>query len=454
MIKMALSSSSSSRLNSEPANFDTNKVQPWNWPKPEPWNLHCPMEEPLENPLYKTAILGDYLSDKTLCMIGEQTDGRGKFYNHYDVHNLYGWSETVATLPAARSLEGKRSIVISRSTFPTSGSYSGHWLGDNSAKWSHVKYNIIGMLEFNLFGIPYVGADICGFEGNTTEELCERWMQLGAFNPFFRNHNGIRFMDQDPGIFSPAVVASTRRVVEIRYTLIPYLYTLFHRVHISGGTVVRSMAHEFPMDSECWPLDEQFLWGSSLLIAPVVYEGHTTKDLYLPSTERWYNYYTGEEMTALGHITIPAARDYLPLFIRGGSIIPHQHSAMNTVLARKNPMFLYIALSQNQTADGILFWDDGESIDTYETSHYNYFVFQYRSTDLYISPFSYQYPEMTDQIKLEEISVFGLSNGPTRIVWNGQDVDKSKFTFDANKKILKMTNLSLNFSKTHRFRFL
>jgi maltase-glucoamylase len=112
-------------------------------------------------------------------MIGEQTDGRGKIYNHYDVHSLYGWSETIASLLAARATENKRSVVISRSTFPSSGAFSGHWLGDNTADWSHLKYNVIGMLEFNLFGIPYIGADICGYFQNTTEQMCQRWMQLG-----------------------------------------------------------------------------------------------------------------------------------------------------------------------------------------------------------------------------------------------------------------------------------
>ncbi|CAF0867380.1 unnamed protein product [Adineta ricciae] len=433
----------------EPANFDTNKVQPWNWPHSQPWNLHCPLEEPLESPRYKTAIHGDLLSDKTLCMIGEQNDGRGKIYKHYDVHNLYGWSETIATLPAARATENKRSIVISRSTFPTSGVYTGHWLGDNTAAWTHIKYNIIGMLEFNLFGIPYVGADICGFEGNTTEEMCQRWMQLGAFNPFFRNHNGIRHMDQDPGIFRPEIVASNRRAVELRYTLIPYLYTLFHRVHISGGTVVRSMAHEFPLDPECWGLDEQFLWSSHLLIAPVIYEGHTTKTVYLPPSERWFDYYTGKEITTLGTVNVPAARDFIPLYLRGGSIIPHQLSAMNTVLARRNSFYLCVTLDSNEHAEGDLFWDDGESINTYETSHYNYFIFNYDAQRLTIEPWTFKYPDMTN--KLDEISIFGLSKKPSKIVWNGQDLATSKWTFDTNTNVLKMTKLALDLSKTHRF---
>ena len=384
-------------------------------------------------------------------MIGEQNDGQGKIYKQYDVHNLYGWSETVATLPVVRALDNKRSIVISRSTFPTSGTYAGHWLGDNAAEWPHLKYNIIGMLEFNLFGIPYVGADICGYEGNTTEEMCQRWMQLGAFNPFFRSHNGLRYVDQDPGNFPPAIVESNRHVVETRYRLIPYLYSLFHRVHITGGTVVRSMAHEFPMDSSCWSLDEQFLWGSNLLIAPVIHEGHTTKNVYLPTSERWYDYYTGEEIPTLGSITVQAPRDYLPLYLRGGSILPLQESAMNTVLSRQKSFYLYIALDRNQRATGNMYWDDGESIDTYETSHYNYFIFNYGSQRLLLKAWTYKYPAMHN--KIDEISIFGMTKQPTRIIWNGQDLSTNKWTFDSNKNILKMKALTLDLSKTHRYVF-
>lgn len=146
----------------------------------ENWTLNCPVTpNTLDNPFYKTAACGNTLADKTLCMIGEQTDANGVVYHHYDVHNIYGWSETVATLAAARKLGSARSIIISRSTFPTSGTMAGHWLGDNASEWEDLKMNLIGMLEFNLFGIPYIGSDICGFIGNTTEELCQRWMQLG-----------------------------------------------------------------------------------------------------------------------------------------------------------------------------------------------------------------------------------------------------------------------------------
>ena len=150
--------------------------------------------------------------------------------------------------------------ILFRSTFPGSGSMAGHWLGDNDSNWAHLKYNIIGLLEFNLFGIPYVGADTCGFFNDATEELCERWMQLGAFNPFYRNHNSINQKDQDPGVFSERAKDSIRKTVQLRYSLIPHLYTLFYKVNIEGGTVVRSLVHEFPRDRFTPDVDEQFLW--------------------------------------------------------------------------------------------------------------------------------------------------------------------------------------------------
>ena len=183
---------------------------------------------------------------------------------------------------------------------------------------------------------------------------------------------------------------SNRHVVELRYTLNPFLYTLFHRVHVNGGTVLRSMAHVFPTDPQCWSLDEQFFWGTSLLVAPVIYEGHVNKSLYLPATERWYDYYTGKEQTTTGSITVPAPMDFVPLYLRGGSIIPHQQAAMNTVTSRKTPMSLVVALDSQQSAYGDLFWDDGDSIDTYENSKYNYFIFNYQSKRLIIEPWTFK----------------------------------------------------------------
>lgn len=115
------------------------------------------------------------LETKTVSMSASQAAGM-----HYNVHNLYGWSEGVATVAALESVRGKRAFVISRSTFPSTGRYHGHWLGDNTATWDDLYYSIPGILSMNMFGIPLVGSDTCGFNGDTTPELCTRWCVAGA----------------------------------------------------------------------------------------------------------------------------------------------------------------------------------------------------------------------------------------------------------------------------------
>ncbi|KAK7508259.1 hypothetical protein BaRGS_00000498, partial [Batillaria attramentaria] len=346
----------------EPANFGTNEVRPFNWPEDARpyWSLKCggnEWDEPPYRPRDNDRKVK--LSDKTLCMVGVQ--GESGEYRHYDVHNLYGWSETPISLDAARAATGERSIVISRSTFPGSGKYAGHWLGDNYSAWAELRRSIIGMLEFNLFGIPYVGADICGFMGDTTFELCLRWMQLGAFYPFSRNHNAIGQKDQHPSVFGSEFAAASREILEVRYWLLPYLYTLFHEVHTQGGTVVRPLHHEFPTDVNTLGMNGQFLWGPALLISPILNEGAVQLNYYLPAG-RWYDFYTGamksgpsQEFTSVTRFSKPA------LHVRGGYVLPTQRPANNTHFSRQNPFTLRVYLDDSDTASGSLFWDDGKS---------------------------------------------------------------------------------------------
>ncbi|EGT49348.1 hypothetical protein CAEBREN_14192 [Caenorhabditis brenneri] len=173
----------------EPSNFDTGTYSSME-EQLATSKLSCPIsgaDASLEIPPYPTQAVyqrsGEYLFSKTLCMLGK-TARRSR--NFYDTKNLYGWSEARATYQAIPLVTGKRSAVISRSTFPSSGRYGGHWLGDNTARWEDLQTSVIGVMEFNIFGIPYVGSDICGFNGKSNEELCLRWHHFGAFSPFSR----------------------------------------------------------------------------------------------------------------------------------------------------------------------------------------------------------------------------------------------------------------------------
>ena len=203
-------------------------------------------------------------------------------YTHYGVHNLFGYYESVATAAGMEALfPGIRPFVLSRSTYVGAGTHAAHPLGDNSATWEHLHDSIIGIIEFNLFGIPLVGADICGFYGNSTMELCARWMQVGAFYPFSRNHNAKGLADQDPTAW-PEVAAISRDVLSLRYKYLPYLYALFHNAHMSGNSVIRPLFNVFPSDLNARGVSDQFMWGDGIMIAPVVEEGATSRSVYFP----------------------------------------------------------------------------------------------------------------------------------------------------------------------------
>ena len=127
-----------------------------------------------------------------------------------------------------------------------------------------------------MFGVPLIGADICGFNGDTNEELCARWHALGAFYPFSRNHNADTAREQDPAVLGANVTAAAKTALEWKYSLLPYLYTLFYKAHTSGDTVVRPLFFEFVTDAKSYEIETQFLWGPAVMVVPTLEERATT----------------------------------------------------------------------------------------------------------------------------------------------------------------------------------
>ncbi|NXU89451.1 LYAG glucosidase, partial [Xiphorhynchus elegans] len=395
----------------------------------------CPPGE-LDSPPYTPAVLGDSLSSKTVCASAKQ-----KASVHYNLHNLYGLMEAKATASALIQIRGKRPFVISRSTFPSQGRYSGHWLGDNRSQWKDMYYSIPGLLSFSLFGIPLVGADICGFSGSTSEELCTRWMQLGAFYPFARNHNTQNEKAQDPTVFSPAARTAMKDVLLTRYSLLPFLYTLFHHAHLQGDTVARPLFFEFPRDVATLGLDRQFLWGRSLLVTPVLEPGVDSVIGYVPQGI-WYDFYQGYSVNSSGEmLKMSAPLEHLNLHVREGSILPTQKPGTTSEATRQNPLRLIVALSSSATAWGDLFWDDGESLDTFEQGSYSYLVFNvtqnvFTSTVLHAST-------ETTKVTIGTLSIFGVQKPPSKVLLNGQE---KPFSYLDNQ-VLTVSDLGISLSQ-------
>ncbi|NWH25903.1 MGA protein, partial [Grus americana] len=391
---------------------------------------------------------------KTPCMEGQQYLPDGTPVRHYDVHSLYGWSQTKPTLDGLQSATKERGIVITRSTYPSSGRWAGHWLGDNTAAWDQLAKSVIGIIyniPVGLFLNFQTGADICGFFKDSEYEMCVRWMQLGAFYPYSRNHNQKGTKRQDPVSWNSTFEDISRNVLNIRYTLLPYFYTLMYDAHAHGSTVIRPVLHEFVEDTTTWEIYEQFLWGPALLISPVMHQSAVTVNAYLPNA-RWYDYYTEEDIGFRGQFRIlPAPLDHINLHIRGGYILPWQRPANTTFYSRKNPMGLTVALNDDLFAEGQLYWDDGVRIDAYEDGVYLLTSFTANQTvlDIRVSYSGYTDP---NNLKFTDIKVLGVSTSVKQVtVSQSNGIIASSHTVDYNstKKVLTITGLQLELGKEY-----
>ncbi|RLN89092.1 hypothetical protein BBJ28_00022691, partial [Nothophytophthora sp. Chile5] len=281
----------------------------------------------------------------------------------YDAHNLYGMTESIVTNAVQEELANKRSFVLSRSTFPGSGVHVAHWTGDNAATWNDLRWSIPAILKFGLFGIPMVGADICGFSGSSNMELCARWTALGSFYPFARNHNNLEASSQETYVW-PEVITVGQKFIGMRYRLLPYLYTLGYHAHVDGLPIARPLLMEFPTDTATHSLNHQFMLGNALLVTPVVYQSATSVTGYYPSGV-WYNIFDYSRISTSGASVTTAVTLYdMPVHIRGGIILAMHQSALTSPAARLTPFDILVALPASGSASGDLYLDDGEEISS------------------------------------------------------------------------------------------
>ncbi|MBX2962904.1 MAG: glycoside hydrolase family 31 protein [Cyclobacteriaceae bacterium] len=275
--------------------------------------------------------------------------------------NIYGFQMARSTYEGTKELlNGKRPFNLTRSAFSGIQRYSAVWTGDNVAYDEHMMLGVRLVNSMGLTGIAFAGYDVGGFVGNTDENLFARWISIGAFSPFFRGHTMINTRDSEPWTFGERVEEISRNYIKLRYRLLPYLYSLFYDASKTGMPVNRSLAINYPFDSNIYDhrFHNQYLFGPALLVAPV----ESNKDLvrvYLPEGN-WFDLYTDQNYEGNSIMVADCPLDKLPVYVSGSSIIPMREKAGSNVNDRGDMLEIHL---YKGNIDNSFTWyeDDGET---------------------------------------------------------------------------------------------
>lgn len=281
-------------------------------------------------------------------------------------HNVYGLLMTRATREGLLRLHpNERPFVITRATYAGGQRYAAQWTGDNVGTWEDLRTSLRTVMGAGISGLPFFGSDVGGFIGYPSPELYTRWLEAGVFHPLFITHSGNQDHTLDPWSFGGELEAINRRTLELRYRLLPYLYNSFYESTQTGLPIMRALLLDFPADKTVMDLTPdsrtyEFLFGNDLLVAPVVTDGETERSVYLPA-DTWYDFWSGKRYTGPATITVDAPLGFIPMFARGGGIIPMRQLVEHTDQAPIDPLTfeIYPAADSART----YYEDDGISMD-------------------------------------------------------------------------------------------
>ena len=299
---------------------------------------------------------------------------------HFELHNAYGMQMAQACWESLeQSRPNERPFVLTRSTYTGGQRYGAVWLGDNMSWFEHLRHSIPMLLSAGLSGLAFSGVDVGGFGNDCDAELLARWYQLGIFYPYFRNHCAMGGRAQEPWAYGPEIERAVRRLIRTRYRLIPYLEGLFAEHRETGAPLMRPLFWHYPDDPRLSEIDDQFLLGPDLLVAPILYRGTTTRTVVLPKG-RWYPFDGGPALSGGRLHQVSFDLEAVPALVRHGAILPLVDPAAHTGLLDRAPLTFRVYGSR---ARGRFWQDDGQS-RSYEQGTFNDWALNYQQGKLTI----------------------------------------------------------------------
>ncbi len=366
-------------------------------------------------------------------------DYDGNPCSHRKAHNVYGTQMARATYEGVKKYAyPKRPFIITRSAYSGAQKYSSSWTGDNVASWEHLWISNIQMQRMSLSGMGFTGCDIGGFAEQPTPELYARWIQLGVFHPFCRTHSSGDHGEQEPWSFGEDVMIVVKKFIEIRYQLLPYLYTMFWRYCNFGEPLLKPLVYIDQEDIQTHYRTDEFIFGKQILVCPILEPNATGRRMYIPKGT-WYNYWNHECLEGGKELWVDCAFDEIPIFVKAGSIIP------------KYPVQQYVGEKNIEVVDLDIYYfegklksnlfEDAQDGYDYNKGRYSYTTFSLhgKADELIIN----QHKEGSFETNYNtfKINFIGLPFNATKIILDKEiipiDVNNHK-SFEVNKNFTEL----------------
>jgi alpha-glucosidase len=332
-------------------------------------------------------------------------------------HNVYGMLMARATREGLQKQRpDQRHFVMTRAAYAGAQRYTSAWTGDNMSTWDHLRLSISMVLNMGLSGMAFTGPDVGGFAGTPDGELYTRWMQLGSMLPYFRAHTANGTPAQEPWSYGESYEKIARAALELRYQLLPYIYSTVAQCAQSGIPIARPLFMADPTDDNLRTIDDSFMLGDSLLVAPVLEKGATKRDVYLPRGV-WYEYHTGKLIDGAQRVTVDAPLERLPLYVRAGRVIPMWPVMQYVGEKRLDEARLRVYAGSGETT---IYEDAGEGLG-YQHGDYrwSYFTCKFLPSGQFAIEWrrAGQYQPPYQQVRVE---VVGISGEPESVALDGQ----------------------------------
>jgi len=357
-------------------------------------------------------------ADKTMPLDTVHRLDDGTTLDHRAIHNVYGMQNVRATYEGLRKLQPEeRPFVLTRAAYAGAQRYAATWTGDNSSTWNHLKMSTPMLLSMGISGYPMVGDDIGGFAGSPTADLLTRWFEVGALNPIYRGHTAKGTADQEPWVHGPEHEAIRRKYIELRYELMPYLYTGIEEASRTGIPLMRPVFLEYPQASDFYGDNRDFLFGKDFFVAPVTTEMVDAEEISLPPGE-WYDFWTNTKLSSKEKFSLRPRLEEMPLYVRAGAIVPMQPLMQYTDEKPNGPLELRVYLPGSTASNdcrGTLYQDDGHTFayQKGEILRVNYSCQVSNGSATVVS--TIEKNAFQPWWKSAEITVFGMADAPKEV---------------------------------------